>query len=66
MPWTSNPGRDADRYEEMQEQKYLAWLETRPTCCICGFRIESDYAYKSLGDWFCEDCVTGTWERIPD
>ena len=56
MPWTDNPLRDFERYDEERERI----LNSMPICCNCGEHTQGEFRYElPNGEVLCERCIDG-------
>lgn len=66
MGWTDNPARDWEQHQrdlDRKEEEYRL-MHPRPRCYVCDCVIESEYAVKYDGDFYCEDCEEIIWTDI--
>ena len=50
---TDDPIADHMAYEAEQER----WLESLPTCTLCGEPIQQETAVYINGHYYCDDCL---------
>lgn len=60
IQFSDDPNADFDRYDAEQEKA----LEDLPLCTECGEHIQSDFAYRISGEWYCEDCIENHYMEV--
>ena len=53
MGWTDDPVRDAEKHSAAGDR----WMNRRPVCAYCGYRITDEKAYRINRKFYCPDCV---------
>ena len=53
MQKSDDPLRDFALWDDEQEE----WLKKRPTCSVCGKKIQDDCYYEINHEFYCERCI---------
>lgn len=62
MPYTDDPGRDADCYWAEKE----AELDKLPRCCECDNPIQTDECYEFDDELICPKCLVSNHRKCVD